>query len=72
MENKRIRVRILQDGQVEAQTQGIKGRSCTDYIAILEDLLRAEAIDSEYTAEYYETEQVSTYQNRTQDLRENG
>jgi hypothetical protein len=29
-----------------------------DYIEVLEQLLDAEVVDSEYTAEYYETEQV--------------
>lgn len=72
MADKKIKVRILQNGQVEVETQGIKGRGCTEYIAVLEELLKAETIDSHYTPEYYETEEINTYQNRTQDLRGNG
>lgn len=55
---KRIRVQIFPDGTIKAETIGIKGRDCVDYIEVLEQLLDAEVVDSEYTAEYYETEQV--------------
>lgn len=57
MAKKQIRVQIFADGQIKADVMGIKGKSCTDYIEILESLLDAETTDSEYTSEYYETEQ---------------
>jgi len=59
---KRIRVQIFRDGTIKADVMGIKGKSCTDYIEVLEQLLDAEVIDSEYTAEYYETEQLDIQQ----------
>lgn len=62
MAKKQIRVQIFPDGQIKADVIGIKGKSCTDYIEILEQLLDAETIDSEYTDEYYETEQVGVQQ----------
>lgn len=55
---KRIKVQIYSDGKVQAEVQGVKGKKCTDYIAILEELLEAETVDSSYTPEYYEQEQV--------------
>lgn len=53
---KQIKIRIFPDGKVQAETQGIKGKSCTNYIKILEDILGAEVVDSSYTPEYYEQE----------------
>lgn len=50
---KQIKVRIFPDGQVQAVVSGIPGKKCTEYISILEELLDAEVIDSEPTAEYY-------------------
>ncbi len=52
---KEIQIRIFPDGRIEAETHGVKGKQCRAYIPILEDLLQAEAISSEYTAEYHET-----------------
>jgi hypothetical protein len=50
---KRITLRIRPDGTVEAETHGMKGRECLPYITRLEDLLEAEAVDSDYTEDYY-------------------
>ncbi len=50
---KTIRIAIRPDGKVQAEVQGIKGRACTDYVKILEELLDAETLDSQYTPEYY-------------------
>jgi len=43
---------------VQAEVQGIKGKACTSYISILEELVKAEAVDSSYTPEYFEKETV--------------
>ena len=67
---KRVVVQIFPDGRIQAQTQGIKGKKCTDYIRILEELLEAETVDSEYTAEYYLTEETITEVTSDQSLRE--
>lgn len=50
---KRIRIAILPDGRVQAEVQGVKGKACTNYVGVLEELLNAEVIDSQYTPEYY-------------------
>lgn len=55
---KTIKLRILKTGKVQAEVNGVKGKECTNYIKILEDILDAETIESEYTAEYHETNVV--------------
>lgn len=55
---KRIKVQIFEDGTVQAEVQGVKGKKCTNYIKILEDILAAETVDSDYTKEYYESEKI--------------
>ena len=62
---KRIQVQIAPDGRISAKVLGIKGKSCTQYITLLEAMLEAKAIDSEYTPEYRlaeETQQVEEQQ----------
>lgn len=53
---KQIKIRIFPDGRVQAETNGIKGKACTDYIKILERLLESRTVESEYTEEYNQTE----------------
>ena len=55
---KRVQLRIFPDGRVQAEVQGIKGKACTSYISSLEELVKAEAVDSSYTPEYFEKETV--------------
>lgn len=55
MGQQRIVVRIAPDGAIHAETQGIKGEACLDYIEALEDLLDSETINSAFTPEYNET-----------------
>lgn len=62
-------VRIFPDGTVQAEVHGAKGKRCTDYIAILEELLEAETIDSAYTAEYQQAEHVRANDVRTDEAR---
>lgn len=62
---KKIKLRIYADGKIEAETNGIKGKACLDYISILESLTGATTVDSEFTSEYRETENLlsSTIEN---------
>ncbi|HEX6042437.1 DUF2997 domain-containing protein [Longimicrobium sp.] len=60
--SQRIQLRVYPDGRIEAVTQGVKGKKCTDYIAVLEELLRAETIQSAWTPEYYEQEDARVRQ----------
>lgn len=62
--SKQITLRIHPDGKIEGETHGIKGKACMKYIKILEQMLEAEAVDSDFTQEYYEglQEQQETQQ----------
>lgn len=49
-------IEIGADGKIKADTLGIKGKDCLPYISMLEKLLDAKTVDSEYTNEYFESE----------------
>lgn len=56
--SKQVQIRVFPDGRVQAEVQGVKGKACTDYISILEEILNAEILSSSYTPEYYEEQEV--------------
>jgi len=58
MSEKQIKLKIFPDGQVQAEVLGFQGKKCADYISVLEQMLDAEATDSERTREYYLEESV--------------
>ncbi|GIF63514.1 hypothetical protein Ais01nite_15490 [Asanoa ishikariensis] len=47
-----VTVVVAPDGTVTAETHGIHGTDCLDYIAVLEDLLDATTVSSAHTADY--------------------
>lgn len=65
--SRQIRLKIFQNGQVQAEVLGFRGKKCTDYISVLEQLLDAEAIDSVRMPEYYleESEVIQVPQTQT-------
>ncbi|HEY3467034.1 MAG TPA: DUF2997 domain-containing protein [Amycolatopsis sp.] len=48
-------VTIAKDGSISAETHGVTGSKCLDYIPLLEDLLGAETVSSEFTEDYRRT-----------------
>ena len=44
---------VAADGTVTAETHGVAGPGCLDYIAVLEDLLDAKTVSSSFTADYH-------------------
>jgi hypothetical protein len=64
VKKKEITITISELGEIMAETNGVKGEACLDYIEVLESLLGAQTIDSNLTDEYYEgaQEQVSARQ----------
>lgn len=66
---KQIQVRIFPDGRIEAETKGMKGEECTNYIQLIEEMLRAETVESAYTEEYYETGQIHIQQTQHNKLK---
>lgn len=55
--DKRIRFEITSDGKVYAKTLGMDDETCLDYVEILEDLLDAKVVDSNYTEEFLQAQQ---------------
>ncbi len=54
---KQIQIRIYPNGHIEAETHGIKGKQCLNYINKIEQMANARIDDSDFTKEYYETEE---------------
>lgn len=57
--NRQLIIKLRVDGTVEAETKNIHGDACVPFAAILEDLCDAEAITSEYTQDYYVSQQAT-------------
>ena len=55
---KQIKIKILPNGEIKAETVGIKGKKCLKYIPEIERLTNAVVIDSDFTKEYLETDNV--------------
>ncbi|KAE8765806.1 DUF2997 domain-containing protein [Georgenia thermotolerans] len=51
--DKQLIVQVRPDGTVRAETVGMAGEECLDYITALEDLLDAETTESAFTADYH-------------------
>lgn len=51
-----LRVEIKDDGQVHVKTIGMTDDSCLDYVPLMEELLDAKAIKSEFTDEYLQAQ----------------
>lgn len=55
---KSLDIRIYTNGNIFVETHNIKGKQCMKYMDLLAELMQAEVADSEFTDEYYETEQM--------------
>jgi hypothetical protein len=67
--SRRIAVTINKDGSIKAETLGIKGKTCLDYVPVLEELLDAETLQSAFTSDYQATDEETTEQ-ATETVRE--
>ena len=66
MANKKLKIKLLPNGVVELQTEGIKGKKCLDYVKLLQELADVKIESQELTQEYYETdltEEIRNYNN---------
>jgi len=61
-------IKIKKDGTVEAETKGIKGKKCDDYVKIIEELTNSKTVNLEHTKEYYEDEEENINNNREKQL----
>lgn len=62
----RMNIRIFPDGRVQGDIQGVQGKKCTNYIKIIEDLVKGQTYDSRFTKEFYEQELVQQEESVTQ------
>lgn len=62
MSKKQLKIRLLPNGQIQMETVGIKGKKCLDYIPFLEEIADVKVTKTEYTKEYYETDNVMNFQ----------
>lgn len=52
MTSHELEITVRADGSIKATTHHVTGSGCLDYIAVLEDLLDAQTIDSAYTQDF--------------------
>ena len=53
---KQMKVRLLPDGSIKAETVGVKGKTCLKYMMLLEEMMNASIKDSSFKEEFYENE----------------
>lgn len=62
---KKLQIKLLPNGEIHMETQGIKGKKCLDYIDIVKEMVQGKIIDKKITKEYYETEtEITTDENQ--------
>lgn len=55
---KKLIVKISADGKVIAETEGMKGPSCENYVKLLEKIVQGKTIKLERKPEYFMEEEV--------------
>ena len=56
MSDKKLKIKLLPNGEIQMETHGIKGKKCLDYIEVLKKLVDVKITDTQLSQEYYETE----------------
>ena len=54
--SKKMKIKLLPNGEIQMETIGVKGKKCLDYIEVLKKLVDVKILDTQLTQEYYETE----------------
>jgi hypothetical protein len=54
---KQLKIRIFPNGELEAETKGMTGKTCLKYIAEIERMANAVTHDSKFTKEYLEVKE---------------
>lgn len=60
-----IEIKITPNGKIEAETHGVKGKKCMDYLKMIEQLTNAKVYDSDYTEDFYMQEELADNINLT-------
>ena len=53
---KKMIIKLLPNGEIQMETQGIKGKKCTECVDILKKLVDVNIKETKVTDEYFETE----------------
>ena len=62
--SKKMKIKLLPNGEIQMETIGVKGKKCLDYIEVLKKLVDVKILDTQLTQEYYESEiELSTNEN---------
>lgn len=56
MSDKKLKIKLLPNGEIQMETHGVKGKKCLDYIDVLKKLVDVKITDTQLSQEYYETE----------------
>ena len=56
MSDKKMKIKLLPNGEIQMETIGVKGKKCLDYIEILKKLVDVKITDTQLSQEYYETD----------------
>lgn len=56
MSGKKLKIKLLPNGEIQMETHGVKGKKCLDYIEVLKKLVDVKITDTQLSQEYYETE----------------
>ncbi len=56
MSDKKMKIKLLPNGEIQMETVGVKGKKCLDYIDVLKKLVDVKITDTQLSQEYYETE----------------
>jgi len=59
MKGEKLIIKIKKDGTVEAETIGIMGEKCLNYMDPISKLINGKIVDSRFTKDFYGTEDVS-------------
>ena len=60
MSGKKLKIKLMPNGKIQMETQGVKGKKCLDYIDVLKKLVDVKITDTQLSQEYYETENEIT------------
>ena len=60
MSGKKLKIKLVPNGEIQMETQGVKGKKCLDYINVLKKLVDVKITDTQLSQEYYETESEVT------------
>ncbi len=62
--SKKLKIRLLPNGEIQMETVGVKGKECLDYIKLLQKLADVKITKTELKDEYYETDaEITNYEN---------